>query len=187
MVHIRAVEKHIDDTILKSMRRRLGEEDTRKLITKIKTVYPEIKIRTTFIVGYPGETSKQFKKLCKFLQQNQLDYVGFFPYYREEGTASYYMKKQIPTFIKKSRLKKVKTIQGEISFEKMQALVGSEFEVLIDEFNHENGNYIAHSNFMSKDVDFNVEIEDNGSINIGEFKVVTIKSFDGVNLKGEVK
>jgi ribosomal protein S12 methylthiotransferase len=178
--------QHIDDDILKSMRRHLGEEDTRNLITKIRTVYPEIKIRSTFIVGYPGETNKQFNKLCNFLKEVKLDYVGFFPYYREEGTVSYYLKKQVPTFIKNMRLKKVQKLQSQIAYENMKNLMSQEILVLVDEFDSETGNYLAHANFMSKNVDFNVKIEDNNNVKIGDFVKVVVKEFDGENLKGEI-
>lgn len=178
--------QHIDDKILESMRRRLGEKETRELITKIKTVYPEIKIRSTFIVGYPGESLKQFQKLVDFLKEVELDYVGFFPYYREEGTVSYYLKHQIPKFIKNMRLKKVQKVQQKIAFEKMFSLIGTEDVVLVDEFDCESGNFIAHTNNMSKAVDFNVKIEDNNSIKIGDFVKIRFTDFDGDYLKGEI-
>lgn len=178
--------QHIDDKILESMRRRLGEKETRELITKIKTVYPEIKIRSTFIVGYPGESLKQFQKLVDFLKEVKLDYVGFFPYYREEGTVSYYLKHQIPKFIKNMRLKKIQKVQQKIAFEKMFGLIGTEAVVLVDEFDCESGNFIAHTNNMSKAVDFNVKIEDNNSIKIGDFVKIRFTDFDGDYLKGEI-
>lgn len=178
--------QHIDDKILESMRRRLGEKETRELITKIKTVYPEIKIRSTFIVGYPGESLKQFQKLVDFLKEVKLDYVGFFPYYREEGTVSYYLKHQIPKFIKNMRLKKVQKVQQKIAFEKMFSLIGTEDIVLVDEFDCESGNFIAHTNNMSKAVDFNVKIEDNNSIKTGDFVKIRFTDFDGDYLKGEI-
>lgn len=178
--------QHIDDAILKSMRRKLGEEDTRKLITKIKTVYPEIKIRSTFIVGYPGETRNAFKKLCSFLQETKLDYVGFFPYSKEEGTVSYYLKKQVANFIKQMRLKKVQKLQQSIAEKNCYELIGQEITVLVDDFLCQSGYYISHANFMSKTVDFNVKIEDNNNIEIGSFQTIKITEFDGENFKGEV-
>lgn len=178
--------QHIDDKILSSMRRRLNEEDTRKLITKIRTVYPEIKLRTTFIVGYPGETRAQFKKLCDFLEEAKFEYAGFFSYFREEGTVSSYLKKQIPNFIKKRRLSVVQQLQSKIAEEVLRGYVGQEITVLVDEFDYETGFYFGHANFMSKAVDFNVKIEDNGNVNVGEFKHVKITGFDGENLKGEI-
>ena len=177
--------QHIDDDILKSMRRRLDENQTRELIQKIKTDFPEIKIRSTFIVGYPGESQKKFKKLCDFLQEAKLDYVGFFPYYREEGTVSYYLKKQVPSFIKKLRMKKIQKIQQSVAEENLKSLFGWEFEVLIDEFDENDGFYVGHTNFLSKAVDFNVKMLDN-RLRIGDFVKVKITDFDGENLRGDV-
>jgi len=178
--------QHIDNEILTSMRRRLNEEDTRKLITKIRTVYPEIKLRTTFIVGYPGETKAQFSKLCDFIKEAKFEFAGFFSYCREEGTVSYYLKKQVPSFIKKKRLKQIQVLQESIAYEVMNAYIGKDVEVLVDEFDVETGFYIGHANFMSKAVDFNVKIEDNNSVKIGDFVNVKITDFDGENLKGEI-
>ena len=110
--------QHIDNDILKSMRRKLDEKDTRELIEKIKSNYPEIALRSTFIVGYPGESKAQFKKLCDFVQETKFDYAGFFPYSREPNTASFFMKKQVPEFIKRRRLKKITKIQNDIVTEK---------------------------------------------------------------------
>ena len=76
--------QHIDDEILGSMRRRLDEEKTRQLISKIKNQYPQIALRSTFIVGYPGETGAKFKKLCQFIKDTKFDYAGFFPYSKEQ-------------------------------------------------------------------------------------------------------
>lgn len=178
--------QHIDDEILKSMRRRLDEEGTRKLITKIRTVYPEIKLRSTFIIGYPGETTRQFNKLCDFLKEAKFEYAGFFSYCKEEGTVSYYLKKQVPKFIKNMRLKKVQNLQSKIAGEIMTAFIGQEMKVLVDEIDYETGFYLCHSEFMSKAVDFNVKIEDNNNVKIGDFINVKITDFDGENLKGEI-
>ena len=177
--------QHIDDKILKSMRRRLDEVQTRDLISKIKTEYPEIKIRSTFIVGYPGETVGQFKKLCKFLKEAKLDYVGFFPYYREEGTVAYYLKHQIPNFVKKHRLKTIQKLQAKVAFDNLSGLIGQNFEVLVDEFDEKDGFFVGHTKFLSKAVDFNVKMLDN-NIDIGDFVTVKITEFDGENFKGEV-
>lgn len=178
--------QHIDDEILKNMRRRLDEEGTRKLISKIRTVYPEIKLRTTFIVGYPGENTKKFNKLCDFLKEAKFEYAGFFAYCREEGTVSFYQKKQVPKFIKNMRLKKIQKLQANIAGNLMTDFVGKTIRVLVDEFDYETGFYVGHSNFMSKSVDFNVKMEDNNSVKIGDFVDVKITDFDGENLKGEI-
>lgn len=178
--------QHIDDKILTSMRRRLNEEDTRKLIAKIKTNYQEIALRSTFIIGYPGETRKQFKKLCKFIEEAEFDYAGFFPYSREQNTASFYMKKQINKYIKSYRTKKITKLQKTIVEKKAAQLIGQEIEVLVDSFNENTGEFTGHSKKMSPLVDFNVCFVDNGNISCQSFVKVRITDFDGSDFKGEV-
>lgn len=178
--------QHIDDEILTSMRRRLNEEDTRKLIAKIKTNYPEIALRSTFIIGYPGETRKQFKKLCKFIEEAEFDYAGFFPYSREQNTASFYMKKQINKYIKSYRTKKITKLQKTIVEKKAAQLIGQEIEVLVDSFDENTGEFTGHSKKMSPLVDFNVCFVDNGNISCQSFVKVRITDFDGSDFKGEV-
>ena len=178
--------QHIDDEILTSMRRRLNEEDTRKLIAKIKTNYPEIALRSTFIIGYPGETRKQFKKLCKFIEEAEFDYAGFFPYSREQNTASFYMKKQINKYIKSYRTKKITKLQKTIVEKKAAQLIGQEIEVLVDSFDENTGEFTGHSKKMSPLVDFNVCFVDNGNISCQSFVKVRITDFDGSDFKGEI-
>ncbi len=176
--------QHIDDRILKSMRRRMGEDATRKLIEKLTGEYHNIALRTTFIVGYPTETRKDFKKLCDFVKESRFDYAGFFPYYREENTPSYYLK-QVSEHTKKSRLKKITKIQNAVVSERAKFNIGKVFKILVDYFDENKGVYVGHSEFLSPTVDFGVEIVDNENIKAGEFVNVKFTDFDGENYKGE--
>lgn len=178
--------QHIDDEILKSMRRKLDEEGTRKLIEKIHSNYPDFAIRSTFIVGYPGENGKKFKKLLSFLKEAQIDYAGFFPYSREEGTVSFYLPKQVSSFTKNRRYKKAQKVQNEIVSEKAKALLGQEMTVLVDYFDEKSGEFVGHSKNLAPTVDFEVRFVDNGSIEIASFVKVKIFDFDGMAFKGEV-
>ena len=177
--------QHIDNKILTSMRRKLGEKETRELISLIKTDYPKIALRSTFIVGYPGETKADFKKLCDFLKETKFDLAGFFPYFREENTASYYMDKQVSELTKKRRFKKVQKLQHEIVFEKAKGLLGQNFRVLVDSFDSSTGFFMGHTEFFSPRVDFGVEINYNEKVEVGNFVNVKFNSFDGENFKGE--
>lgn len=177
--------QHIDDRILSVMRRKLDESNTRTLIEKIHTKYPNMRIRTTFIVGFPTETKKDFKKLCKFVQESKFDYAGFFPYFREENTVSYFMDGQIRERTKLFRLKKIKKIQAKVVLEKIKAQIGQVFDVLVDYFDETTGNFIGHTEFLSPTVDFGIEIVHNSHIKVGDFVKVKIFDFDGSNLKGE--
>ncbi len=178
--------QHIDNKILESMRRHLDEKQTRELVTKIKTKYPNIAVRTTFIVGYPDETGGDFKKLCDFLEESKFDYAGFFPFYREEHTPSFYMKHQHSKAIKLLRLKKAESLQNEIATEHAKNLIGKSFKTLIDFFDESRGIFVGHTEFLSPTVDFGVEIADNGNIEPNKFYEVTFVDFDGENYKGEI-
>lgn len=179
--------QHIDDDVLAKMRRKHNELSTRALVNEIKSLHPDIKIRSTFIVGHPGETRKAFGKLLKFLKQAKLDFVGFFPYWKEEGTVSYYMKGQKSALTKKLRLKKAQKVQMKIAFENAKKQLGQETTVLIDEFDETDGTFVGHTNFLSPSVDFGVKIVDNNSIEIGQFVKVCLVDFDGNFYKGELK
>ena len=178
--------QHIDNEILQSMRRKVDENGTRALIENIKTNYPELAIRSTFIVGYPGETRGKFKKLIEFIKDVKFDYAGFFPYSKEPNTASFYIKKHLSNFTKKHRWNKIKKIQNQIALEKVKEILGQEIEVLVDYFDESTGEYCAHSQKLSPLVDFGVRFVDNGSINCGQIVKVKIYDFDGSDLKGEV-
>ena len=178
--------QHIDNDILKSMRRRLDENETRNLINTIKNDYPEISLRSTFIVGYPGENRKQFKKLCQFIKESEFDYAGFFAYSKESGTASFYMKNHIKKIIKNHRLKVIKKIQNDITTKKAMSMIDKVVEVLVDSFDSQNGEFIAHSQNLSPLVDFGVRFVDNGNVKENTFVNVRIYDFDGSDFKGEV-
>ena len=161
----------------------MGEADTRALIEKIKVNFPNLAIRTTFIVGYPGETGKKFKKLCEFIKDAKFDYAGFFPYYREENTASYFMKNQVASYIKKHRLSKAKKVQESVVKQKVQEMLDEEIEVLIDAFDCTTGLYLGHTRKQSPGVDFGVEV-DGENLKIGDIVKVKINSFNGSNYGG---
>ena len=178
--------QHIDDKMLALMRRKHKENSTCALIREIKTYHPDIKIRSTFIVGHPGETRKAFKKLLQFLKEAKLDYVGFFPYSREEGTVSYYLKGQKSRLTKMWRLKKAQKVQMQVAFENARKLLWQTTSVMIDEFDESDATFVGHSKFLSPSVDFGIKIVDNNSIEIGKFVCVKLTDFDGNFFKGEI-
>lgn len=178
--------QHIDDKILNDMNRRSGEEHIRDLITNLKENYPEITIRSTFIVGFPGETKKQFKNLVEFLKTAKLNNVGFFPYYKEEKTKAYFMKKQVPNFIKKFRLKKVQKIQEKIATELNLCKVGSICDVIIDYFDYSNGYYYGRTQSSSPDVDFYVLFDNDANVMIGNIYKAKILSYSNGIFKGGI-
>lgn len=179
--------QHIDNKILKDMNRNCDEKQTRELISKLKTKYPNIAIRSTYIVGFPGETHYQFKKLLNFVKESKLNNVGFFPFYREEKTKAYYMLGQVPNFIKKHRLKKIEKVQQEVADNLNNVRVGQVVKVLIDYFDESNGNFYGRDEYQSPQVDFIFEIEDNNNIECGKFYNVKILSYNDGVFKGEIE
>ena len=178
--------QHIDNEILISMRRKHDEKETRDLIELIRNEYPQIAIRTTFIVGYPGEDRRQFKKLYNFVKKTQFEYAGFFPYSREPNTISYFMKKQKSNFIKKLRTKKIKKLQNHIASINAKNQLGQIIEVIVDEFDEMTGEFCGHSEKTSPSLDFGVRFVDNGNIQVGDIISVQITDFDGTDFKGEI-
>ena len=178
--------QHIDDKILKEMNRRSTEQQIRELVSTIRSDYPEIAIRSTFIIGFPGESRKQFKNLINFLETAKLENVGFFPFYKEEKTKAYFMKKQIPNFIKKLRLKKAQKVQERIMNENNVNLVGTETKVIIDYFDNTTGYYIGRTNQNSPDVDFIITFDETPNIRVGEIFNAKIVSYNNGIFKGEM-
>ncbi|MBO4412884.1 MAG: 30S ribosomal protein S12 methylthiotransferase RimO [Clostridia bacterium] len=170
--------QHIDNEILKSMNRRALEDDVRTLISNIREKYPNIVLRSTFIIGYPHETRKKFKKLIHFLKEFKLEQVGFFAFSREEGTKAFYLKHQIPEFIKRHRVKVIQKVQAQIAKENNLKQIGQIVEVLVDEFDSEKGVYIARTNTQSPDVDFNVVLDGNLNLEPGLFYKAKILNFE---------
>lgn len=167
--------QHIDDQILKSMNRRVGESEVLEMTDMFKN-YPDLAVRSTFIVGYPGETKKQFKKLCQFLKNAKLSNVGFFTYYKEENTKAYYLKKHKFNFVKKFRLKKVQKIQSTIADIINKSKIGTRNKVLIDGYDEVIGQYFGHDEYNAPGIDFLFYI-DAENLKIGEFYDVRINDY----------
>ena len=178
--------QHIDDKILKDMNRRTTEEQIRQLFDKLNSRYPNIAVRSTFIVGFPGETKKQFKKLLNFLTEAKISHAGFFAYSREEKTKAYFMKKQVWNITKKHRLKKAQKAQEQI----MNAIninkIGGIYDTIIDYYDEENSYYIGRFQEDSPEVDFNVLIEDGKNLQVGEIYKVKVTDYTDSVFIGEV-
>jgi len=125
--------QHINNDILTSMRRADTREHTTELIEKLRQAMPEVALRTTVIVGYPGETSQQFAELLEFVRWAQFDALGCFTFYPEAGTPAAELPKQVPDVVKQQRMDTLMRTQQELVFAKMDAKVGGELTVLVDE------------------------------------------------------
>jgi len=124
--------QHISDKILKSMRRGITSRQTKELLYKLREKIPEIVLRTTFIVGYPEETEKEFQELCEFVEDVKFERMGTFTYSREENTVSYELGDPVPDEVKKERQSILMEIQKEISTEQNKNLIGKKLKVLVD-------------------------------------------------------
>lgn len=124
--------QHINERVLLSMKRGSPSRYVRQLLAKLKKQIPEIAIRTTFIVGYPGETEEEFRELCDFVTEYEFDRVGVFKYSIEEGTAAAELPAQLPAELKEERHHRLMSLQQKVSLKKNRALVGKEFKVLCE-------------------------------------------------------
>jgi ribosomal protein S12 methylthiotransferase len=124
--------QHIDDDVLKSMRRGHGSRLVRQLVERVRTQVPGATLRSTFIVGHPGETEAAFTRLCDFVREAELDRVGVFTYSREEGTVAALLPKRVPDKEMQARRKELLRIQRQVSRKKMRALRGREIPVLVE-------------------------------------------------------
>ena len=124
--------QHINDGLLKSMRRKITGAETRKLMETFRSKVPGIAIRTAFIVGYPGETEVAFNELKEFLIQSRFERAGVFTYSEEEGTKSAELEDDVPEEVKLQRANELMEIQEKISFEMNTEKIGKEFKVLFD-------------------------------------------------------
>lgn len=177
--------QHISDKILKSMRRGAGKEKINNLIKKIRVKNPNIAIRTTLIVGYPGENKDDFNELCSWIKEIKFDRLGCFTYSHEENTHAYNLEDIISEDEKKLRQKIVMQIQSEISSQLNKEKLGKKLKCIIDRY-HE-GYYIGRSEYDSPDVDNNILIKSNDNhLRIGDFYDVIIKDSSKYDLIAEL-
>ena len=176
--------QHISDAILKSMRRGTTKEKTTKLLKEFRAKVPEMTIRTTLIVGYPGETEADFEVLKQWVKDMRFERLGCFTYSHEENTHAYNLEDDVPEEVKMQRANTIMDIQSQISWELNQAKIGQEFKVVID---RKEGNYfIGRTEFDSPDVDNEVLINaTNTYLKTGEFTKVKIIDAEDFDLYGE--
>jgi ribosomal protein S12 methylthiotransferase len=125
--------QHINNDLLKSMRRADTKEHTTELISKLRQAMPDVALRTTVIVGYPGETEERFAELLEFVKWAQFDALGCFPFYPEPGTAAAELPDQLPEAVKQERVDALMQTQQELVFSKMDRQIGRELTVLVDD------------------------------------------------------
>lgn len=179
--------QHIDEEILNSMNRKTTEEQCRKLIENIKSNYPQIAVRSTFIIGYPGEKRKNFNKLLQFISQAKLNNVGFFPYHREEKTKAFYLKKQNTNYKKLLRLKKIQKAQTQVADELNKQRIGDIVNVMVDYFDTTSGFYVCHDEYNSPGIDFEIILDGNANVVCGNIYQVKLVAYEDRTFEGEVQ
>lgn len=178
--------QHISDNILKSMRRGITTRQTRELLSLLREEIPELVLRTTFIVGYPGETEKEFQELCDFVEEFKFEKMGTFTYSLEENTESYKLGDPVPDEVKKARQNRLMEIQREISAEKNRELIGKKLKVLVE--SKEGDFYVGRSYRDAPEVDGEVLVNSNDTNIIpGNFYFAEVYDSDEYDLFGNVK
>ena len=177
--------QHIANNMLKKMNRKTSKEQIQGLIEKIRERIPEVTLRTSLMVGFPGETDEDFEELCKFVQQAKFDKLGAFMYSREEGTPAAKLPDQIHGNTKKSRYNKIMQIQQKVSNQNLRKKIGKEYEVLIEDMSFDRRYYIGRTMQDVPDIDGLVYIKNNTEENPEKFinkfikcKIIYVDNYD---------
>ena len=177
--------QHISTPILKNMRRGVDKEQTINFVKNARNRVPGIAFRTTFIVGFPGETEEQFEELCDFIREMKFERAGVFAYSPEEGTPAYEMEDDVPEEVKQQRVDDIMEIQQNISLETNEKRVGTVEKVLIDRI--EGDYYIGRTQYDSPEVDDEILISlDDADIEVGTFVNAKIVKADYFDLYAEI-
>jgi ribosomal protein S12 methylthiotransferase len=165
--------QHCSNNVLKLMRRHITRSEQDALIERIRKEVPGICIRTTLLVGHPGETEADFEELCEWVKEMRFDRLGAFAYSEEEGTfAEKHYPDDIPQDVKDQRVEKIMSIQQGISAEILSHMVGTQQRVVIDR--QEGDYYVGRTQYDSPEVDCEVLIDTKRELHVGEFYNVTI-------------
>ena len=176
--------QHVSDSILKSMRRGTTQAKTTQLIKDFRERVPGIAIRTTLIVGYPGETQEDFNTLKDWVQEMKFDRMGCFAYSHEENTHAYLLEDDVPADVKQARANEIMELQSQISWDLNQEKVGKIFKCIIDR--KEGSHFVGRTEFDSPDVDNEVLIDASKTyLKTGEFVDILITEATEFDLYGE--
>ena len=176
--------QHIADPVLKSMRRGTTKEKTTRLLREFREAVPDMAIRTTLIVGYPGETEEDFLTLKNWVEEMRFERLGCFTYSHEENTHAFQLEDDVPEEIKQQRAAEIMDIQSQISWELNQQKIGHIFTCIIDR--KEGGYFVGRTEFDSPDVDNEVLIDAaKHYVKVGDFTTVKITSASDFDLYGE--
>lgn len=178
--------QHINNNVLKIMGRRTSKEDIIHLINKLRKEIPNIIIRTTFIVGFPGESEEQFNELYQFVKDTKFDRLGIFTYSKEEDTPAYILPGHLSEEVKQARRDRIMELQVTISETNMMNKVGNIYDVLIEEYAGENI-YVGRTYMDSPEIDGVVYVNSNEELELDEFVPVKITEYLEYDLIGDVE
>lgn len=173
--------QHISDAVLKRMNRQSDGKSIRKLISKIREEIPDVVLRTTVMVGFPGETKEDFEELYEFLKEAKFDKLGCFAYSKEDGTPAARIKEQIHPMTKKSRYNKIMSLQKEISKQNLEKRIEQQVEVLIEDKTFDGKTYIGRTYMDVPDIDGIAYLNTNKKLQEGDFakaKIVDVSNYD---------
>ena len=174
--------QHISDHLLKSMRRGITQEKTTALLQRFRKAVPEMAIRTSFILGYPGETAADFELLKSWVKEMRFERLGCFQYSHEENTHAHSLEDDVPSEVKQARVNELMEIQAHISWEKNQALVGKTLRCVIDR--KEGNRFVGRTEFDSPDVDNEVWVDASEHyLKVGDFTNLTITAAQDFDLE----
>lgn len=176
--------QHASDRVLRAMRRQITRAQTEALIGELRARIPGLALRTTMLVGHPGETEEDFRELCEFVERMRFERLGVFQYSHEEDTTAFDMPDDVPAELKAERAERLMAIQREISLAKNEALVGSELRVLFDRL--EDGMLVGRTEYDSPEVDNEVYVPAPAEDLVGGFADVRITSASEYDLHGEL-
>ncbi len=182
--------QHISDSILKKMNRRTSKKQIEDLIEKIRNKIPEVTLRTSLIVGFPGETKENFEELLAFVKTAKFDKLGAFPYSKEEGTPAAKLPNQIHGNTKKARYNQIMKIQQEISRQNLEKKVNKEYEVLVEDISFDGKYYIGRTMQDVPDIDGLVYIKNDDleeKKRIGSFLNCKVTNISNYDLMAEIK
>ena len=173
--------QHISDSVLKRMNRQSNGKTIRNLVQTLREEIPNVVIRTTVMVGFPGESKKDFEELYDFLKEARFDKLGCFAYSKEEGTSAARIKEQIHPMTKKSRYNKIMSLQQEISKENLEKQIGREVKILIEGKSFDGKNYFGRTYMDVPDIDGVAYLNTDRNLYSGEFikaKVIDVSNYD---------
>ncbi len=176
--------QHIADSQLLAMRRRINKQQTIELIDKLRSRIPDIAIRTTMLVGFPGETEADFEELLDFVRDTRFERLGAFAYSEEEGTPSARMEDNVPAEVKESRVERLMELQGSLSLDNNRQRVGERMKVIID--SREGDYWVGRSQYDSPEVDQELLITSPKRLFVGRFYTVEVTEADEFDLYARI-